>query len=175
MEKSWSYVYNHRSQHVGDRTTFILIIKNKNVFSSAPSCSCSSRSSRTDSFQTFPEIPLGHIKGDARLVVGVIPQQLPLLPSFLAQLAAQMSSVSANIGQIIPIASAHQRPWHCCGQLPEFVLRLLLPDNQGADVCNAAWSMSPIKQRLLTTPLSPALLSSYALIPSETLVNSSLS
>lgn len=93
----------------------------------------------------------------------VILQQLPLASS-LAQLAAQMSSVSANIRKIISRASAHQRPWHCCRHLLEFVLRLLTPDSQGADVCKAAWPVSLLKCRLLTELLSPVLLSPYSVM-----------
>ena len=53
----------------------------------------------------FPEIPLGYIKEE-----GGYPTALPF-PSFLAQLAAQMSSVSAKVKKIISIASEHQG--HC--------------------------------------------------------------
>lgn len=104
----------------------------------------------------------------------VILKQLPV-PSFLAQLAAQMSSVSANTRKIISIASVHQRLWHCCRYLLEFVLRPLMPDSQGADVCKTAWPMSLLKCQLLTKLLSPILLSPYAISSLRILVNSSFS
>ena len=53
----------------------------------------------------FPGIPLGYIKEG-----GSYPTALPF-PSSLAQLAAQMSPVSANMRKIISMVSAHQG--HC--------------------------------------------------------------
>lgn len=124
----------------------MLIVKNRKSFYFVPTCSSSYCFLCTDSCQTFPEIHLD-IREDARLVFLVILQQLPV-SFFLAQLAAQMSSVSANIRMIIFIASTHQG--HFCWYLLEFVLRLLMPDSQGADVCKTAWSMSLLTCQLLT-------------------------
>lgn len=92
----------------------------------------------------------------------VILKQFPICPH-LAKTAGQMSSDFASIRKMISTASAHQGHCHCCWCLLMPVLRHLMPDIQGADVCKSSINYVLDKCQVLTQLLLLILLIPYTI------------
>lgn len=92
----------------------------------------------------------------------VILKQFPICP-FLAKTAEQMSSDFASIRKMISTARAHQGHCHCCWCLLMPVLRHLMLDIQGADVCKSSINYVLDKWQVLTQLLLLILLIPYTI------------